>query len=33
VLIDAGKHYLRIGDFANIHITEATEFDLYGEIS
>jgi ribosomal protein S12 methylthiotransferase len=33
VLIDAGKHYLRIGDFANIHITEATEFDLYGDIA
>lgn len=31
VLIDAGKHYLRIGDFANIQITRAEEFDLYGE--
>ncbi|MBO3699223.1 30S ribosomal protein S12 methylthiotransferase RimO [Roseivirga sp. E12] len=31
VLIDAKKHYLRIGDFANIKITDATEFDLYGE--
>lgn len=31
VLIDAAKHYLRIGDFADIKITEATEFDLYGE--
>ena len=33
VLIDASKHYLRIGDFTNIKITDATEFDLYGEPS
>lgn len=31
VLVDASKHYLRVGDFAQIKITEATEFDLYGE--
>ncbi len=31
VLIDASQHYLRVGDFAQITITEATEFDLYGE--
>lgn len=31
VLIDASKHYLRIGDFANIKITRAEEFDLFGE--
>lgn len=31
VLIDAQKHYLRIGDFATIKITDATEFDLTGE--
>jgi ribosomal protein S12 methylthiotransferase len=31
VLIDASKHYLKTGDFAMIKITEATEFDLYGE--
>ena len=30
VLIDAKDHYLRIGDFANIKITEAREFDLHG---
>ncbi len=30
VLIDAKEHYLKIGDFANIEITEAREFDLYG---
>jgi len=29
VLIPA-EHYLRIGDFANITITDATEFDLFG---
>ena len=31
VLIDAAKHYVKIGDFADILITEATDFDLYGE--
>ncbi len=31
VLIDATRHYLRVGDFANITITDAAEFDLYGE--
>lgn len=31
VIIDAKKHHLRIGDFINIKITDATEFDLYGE--
>lgn len=30
VIIDAAKHYLRIGDFAMIKIDDATEFDLYG---
>ena len=30
VLIDANQNYLRIGDFANIKITEAREFDLIG---
>lgn len=30
VLIDAKEHYLKIGDFANIKITEAREFDLHG---
>jgi ribosomal protein S12 methylthiotransferase len=32
VLVDAEKHYLRIGSFANIKITKAEEFDLYGEL-
>jgi ribosomal protein S12 methylthiotransferase len=31
VLIKAEGRYLRIGDFADIMITDATEFDLYGE--
>ena len=31
VLVDATKHYLQIGQFLNIKITEATDFDLYGE--
>ncbi|MDZ4843923.1 MAG: 30S ribosomal protein S12 methylthiotransferase RimO [Chitinophagales bacterium] len=32
VLVDASKHYVRIGDFANVKITRAEEFDLYGEV-
>tara|TARA_R110002049_G_scaffold68381_6_gene177250 strand:+ start:1127 stop:2437 length:1311 start_codon:yes stop_codon:yes gene_type:complete len=32
VLIDASKYYCRLGDFVNVKITEATEFDLYGEV-
>jgi ribosomal protein S12 methylthiotransferase len=32
VLVKAKKNYIRIGDFANIKITEATEYDLYGEL-
>ncbi len=31
VLIDASKHYLKTGEFVNIKITDAAEFDLYGE--
>ncbi len=31
VLIDAAKHYLKVGEFALIRITEATDFDLIGE--
>ena len=30
VIIDAQAHHLRIGDFANIKIESATEFDLHG---
>jgi ribosomal protein S12 methylthiotransferase len=32
VLVKADKQYARIGDFAEVKITSATEFDLYGEI-
>lgn len=31
VLIDAAENYVQVGKFANIKITSATEFDLYGE--
>lgn len=31
VLIDASKYYVPVGKFSNIKITNATEFDLYGE--
>ena len=30
VLINAGEHYLRVGDFTDIKIIEAEEHDLYG---
>ena len=32
VLVDAKKFYVRIGDFANVKIISAEDFDLYGEI-
>ena len=32
VLVSAKDQYIRIGDFANVKITEATDFDLYGEV-
>jgi ribosomal protein S12 methylthiotransferase len=31
VIVDGSKHYIQIGHFVNIRITEATDFDLYGE--
>ncbi|AIY13435.1 MULTISPECIES: 30S ribosomal protein S12 methylthiotransferase RimO [Cellulophaga] len=31
VLIDASKYYLKVGDFVTLKITEAADFDLYGE--
>ena len=33
VLINAAENYLRIGDFANIYITDANDYDLFGTIS
>lgn len=32
VLVDAKKFYVRVGDFVNVKITSAEDFDLYGEI-
>lgn len=32
VILDAKKNYLRIGDFVNVSITQATEFDLSGDV-
>ena len=31
VLVDTKKYFLRIGDFTNIRITQADDYDLYGE--
>jgi ribosomal protein S12 methylthiotransferase len=31
VLIDAAKFYVKTGDFVNVKIIDATEYDLYGE--
>jgi len=31
VLIDATKYYVKIGDFVNIKITDASDYDLFGE--
>ncbi len=33
VLVPASEQYVRIGDFAQVHITEATEYDLFGELA
>lgn len=32
VLVDAKSSFVRIGDFANVKITSAEEFDLYGNV-
>ncbi len=32
VLVEASRNYVRIGDFADVTITDADDFDLYGEI-
>ncbi len=31
VLVDVKKHYLRVGDFVDLKIVEAADFDLYAE--
>lgn len=33
VLIDSSKQFARIGDFAQVRITDAMEYDLFGEIA
>lgn len=33
VLVKAADNYVRIGDFANINITEAGDYDLYGNVA
>ncbi len=33
VLVPAASNYVRIGDFAQVRITEATEYDLFGELA
>ena len=32
VLIDASKVYLKIGEFSNVIITDASDFDLYAKV-
>jgi ribosomal protein S12 methylthiotransferase len=31
VLIDAKQHYVRVGDFVQVEITEASDYDLIGK--
>lgn len=32
VLVKASDHFVRVGDFANVKITQAEDYDLYGEV-
>ena len=32
VIIESKENYLRIGDFVNVKVTSATEFDLTGKV-
>ena len=32
VLVPADSNYVRLGDFANVKITDSSDFDLYGEV-
>ncbi len=32
VLVKASQHYLRVGDFAEVRIVDALEYDLFGEL-
>lgn len=33
VLVAARDHYVRVGDFAQVKITDATDYDLFGELT
>ena len=33
VLVEAQSNYIKIGDFANVKITSAEDYDLYGLVS
>lgn len=33
VLVNAQENYVRLGDFAEVEITEVSEYDLYGELA
>jgi ribosomal protein S12 methylthiotransferase len=33
VLVDAAANFVRVGDFANIEITSAEDYDLFGVIA
>lgn len=32
VLVDASNNYVRLGDFAQVHITHTDDFDIYGQV-
>jgi len=32
VLVKANGSYVRVGDFANVKVTSAEDYDLYGEV-
>ena len=32
VIVNAKDYYIRLGDFANIKITKADHYDLYGKV-
>ena len=32
VLVKAAENFVRIGDFAQVKITEASDYDLFGEV-
>ena len=32
VLVKAADHFVRVGDFANVKITSAEDYDLFGDV-